>query len=78
MKWAEHVERMEERRGVYRYLVGKPEEKRSLGRPERRWEDNIKMYQQEVGCGGLDWIKLAQDRGRWRPLMNVVINLRVP
>ena len=69
---------MEERRGVYRYLVGKPEEKRPLGRPERRWEDTIKMYQQEVGCGGLDWIKLAQDRGRWRPLMNVVINLRVP
>jgi len=65
-------------RGIYRILVGKPEGKRPLGRPSRRWEDNIKMYLQEVGCGGIDWIKLAQDRNRWPALMNAVMNLRVP
>jgi hypothetical protein len=59
-------------------LVGKPEEKRPLGRPRRRWEDNIKIDLQEVGCGGMDWIKLAQDRDRWRVLLNAVMNLRVP
>ena len=59
-------------------LVGKPEGKRPLGRPRRRWEDNIKMDLQEVGCGGMDWIKLAQDRDRWRELVNAVMNLRVP
>ena len=69
---------MGERRGVYRVLVGKPEGKRPLGRPRSRWEDNNKMDFQEVGCGGMDWIKLAQDRDRWRALVNAVMNLRVP
>ena len=69
---------MGERRGVYRILVGKPEGKRPIGRPRRRWEDNIKMDLQEVGCGGMDWIELAQDRDRWRELVSMVINLRVP
>ena len=68
----------EEGRGVYRVLVGKPEEKRPLGRPRRRREDNIKMDLQEVGCEGLDWIDVAQDRDRWRALVNEVLNLRVP
>ena len=70
--------RMGERRGIYRDLVGKPEGKRPLARPRRRWEDNIKMDLQEVGFGGMDWIKLAQDRDRWRALVNVERNLRVP
>ena len=69
---------MGERRGVYRVLVGKPQEKIPLGRPRRRWEDNIKMDLQEVGCGGKDWIDVAQDRDRWRALVNGVMNLRVP
>jgi hypothetical protein len=69
---------MGEWRGVYRVLVGKLEGKRPLGRPRRRWEDNNKMDLQEVGFGGMDWIELAQDRGRWRALVNAVMNLRVP
>jgi hypothetical protein len=63
---------------VYRVLVGKPAGKRPLGRPRRRWENNIKMDLQEVVCGVMDWIELAQDRGRWRALLNAVMNLRVP
>jgi len=69
---------MGEGRGVYRVLVGKPEGKRPLGRPRHRWEDNIKMDLQEVVRGGMDWIDLAQDRDRWRALVNAAMNLRVP
>ena len=69
---------MVERRAICRVLVGKLEGKRPLGIPRRRWEDNIKMDLQEVGCGGMDWIELAQDKDRWRALVNVVMNLRVP
>jgi hypothetical protein len=68
---------MGERRGAYRALVGKPEGRRPLGRPRRRWKDNIKMDFREVGWGGMDWINLAQDRDRWRTLVNAVMNLRV-
>jgi hypothetical protein len=78
MRWAGHVARMGEERDVYRVLVGKPEGKRPLGRPRRRWEDNIKAHLQEVGCGGMDWIGLAQDRDRIRALVKAVMNLRVP
>ena len=78
ISWAGHVARMGERRVVYRVLVGKPEGKRPLGRPRRRWEDNIKIYLQEVGCEGVNWIELAQDRDSWRALVNAVMNLRVP
>jgi len=78
MRWAGHVARIGEGRGVYRVLVGKPEGKRPLGRPRSRWEDNIKMDLLEVGCGVMDWIKLAQDRDRWWLLVNAVMNLRVP
>jgi hypothetical protein len=66
-----------ERRGLYRVLVKKPKVKIPLGRPRRRWEDNIKMYLQKVGCGGMDWIELARDKDRLRTLVNVVINFRV-
>ena len=78
MRWAGHVARMGEGRGVYRVLVGKPEGKRPMGRPRRRWEDNIRMDLQEVGLGYEDWIGLAQDRDRWRALVSAVRNLRVP
>ena len=73
-----HVERMGDRRGVYRVLVGEPEGKRPHGRPRRRWKDNIKMDLQEVGCGGMDWIELAQDKETWPALVNEVTNFRVP
>jgi len=76
MRWERHVARMGQGRGVYRVLVGKPEGKRPLGRPRRRWEDNIKMDLQEGGCG--DWMELAQDRDRWRALVSTVMNFRVP
>jgi len=78
MRWARHVARMGEGRGVYRVLVGTPEGKRPFGRPRPRWEDNIKMDFQEVGCGGVGWIELAQDRDRWRALVNAVMNFWVP
>jgi hypothetical protein len=78
MRWARHVACMGEKRGVYRVLVGKPEGKRPLARPRSRWEDNIKMDLQEVGCGGMDWIELARDWDRWRALVTAVMNLRVP
>jgi len=67
-----------EMRGTYSVLVGKPERKRSLRRPRRRWDDNIKMDIQELGCGGMGWIELAQDRDRWRALVNAVMKLLVP
>jgi hypothetical protein len=78
MRWAGHVALIGEGRGVYRVLVGKPDGKRPLGRPGHRWEDNIKVDLQEVECGGIDWIELAQGRDRWQALVNVVMNLRVP
>jgi hypothetical protein len=80
MRWAEHVacNAYGERRGVNRVLMEKPEGKRPLGRPRRRWEDNIMMALQEVGCGDMDWIDLAQDRDRLRVFVNEVMNLRVP
>jgi hypothetical protein len=78
MKWAVHVARMGEKRNAYGLLVGKPEERMPLGRPRRRWLDNIKMDIVEVGWGDVDWIGLAQDRDRWRALVNSVLNLRVP
>jgi len=78
MRWAGHVARMSEERGVYRVFLRKPEGKRPLGRPRRRWVDNIRMDLQEVGCGYMDWIGLAQDRDRWRMLVSAVMNLRVP
>jgi len=78
MRWAGHIALMGEGKGVYRILVGEPEVKRPLGRPRHRWVDNIKMNLQEVGCGYMDWIGLAQDRKRWRTLVSAVMNLRVP
>jgi hypothetical protein len=81
MRWAEHVACMGEGRRVYRGLVGTPEGKRLLRRPRYRWEDNnnnIRMDLQEVKCGGLDWIELAQDSDRWRAVLNAVMKFRVP
>jgi hypothetical protein len=78
MRWAGHVARMGEKRNVYRILVGKPEGKRPLGRPRRRWEENIRMDLREIEWGGMDWIELAQDRDQWRALVSTVMNLRFP
>jgi hypothetical protein len=78
MRWAGHVARMGEKRNAYRLLVGKPDGRRPLGRPRCRWVDNIRMYLGEVGWDDVDWIGLAQDRNRWRALVNSVLNLRVP
>jgi hypothetical protein len=78
MRWVGHVARMGEWRGVYRVLVGSPEGKRRLGRPWRRWEDNIKIDFREIGIDGANWIQLPQDRVQWRAFANTVINLRVP
>jgi len=78
MRWAGHVARMGEEREVYMVLVGKPEGKRPLGRSRRRWLDNIRIDLQEVECGYVDWLGLAQDRDRWRTLVSAVMNLRVP
>jgi len=78
MKWVGNVAQMGESRDVYRVLVGKTERKRPLGRPRRRWEDNIKIYLQKVGCWSKDWIDPAEDRDRWRALVSAVMNHRVP
>jgi hypothetical protein len=78
MRLAGHVARMREKRNAYRLLVGKPEGRRPLGRPRRRWVNNIRMNLVEVGWGDVDWIGLAQDRDAWRALVNSVLNLRVP
>jgi hypothetical protein len=78
MRWEDHVARMGEKRNAYRLLVGKPEGRRPLGRPRRRWVDNVRMDLGEVGWGVVDWIGLAQDRNRWRALVNSVLNLPVP
>jgi hypothetical protein len=78
MRWAGHVARMGKGRGLDMVLVGKPKGKRPLGRPRRRWEDNIKMNLQEVGCGCMDWTELVRDRDRWRALVNAAMNVRVP
>ena len=78
LRWAGHVARMEEGRGVHKVLVGTPEGKRPLGRPRRRWEDNIKMDIEELGRGCGDWMELAKDRDSWRTLVSTVMNFRVP
>jgi hypothetical protein len=77
MRWG-HVARLGEKRYAFRILVGKPEGKRPLGRPRRKWEDNIKMDLREIGWGGMDWIDLAQDRDQWNVFVNTIMNLRVP
>ena len=78
MRWAGHVARMGDEKSVYRILVEKPGGKRSLGIPRRRWVNSIRMDLQEVGCGYMDWIGLAQDRDSWMALLSVIMNLRVP
>jgi hypothetical protein len=77
MRWAWLVARLREETIVYTDLVGKPEGKRPLGRPRRRWEDGIRMDLREIGLGGVDWIRLSQDRDRWRVVFSTVMNLRV-
>jgi hypothetical protein len=77
MRWAGHVARMGEERLMYKVLVGKPEGTRPLGRPSRRWEDGIRMDLREIGLGSVDWIRLAQDRDRWRAVLRAVMNLQV-
>jgi hypothetical protein len=77
MRWAGNVARMGEERKVYKVLVGKPKGKRPLGRPRRRWEDEIRMDLREIGFGCVDWIRLSQDRGRWRAVVSAVMNLLV-
>jgi hypothetical protein len=77
MRWAGHVARMGEARKVYKAVVGKPEGRRPLGRPRRRWEDGVRMDLRETGLGGVDWIRLAQDRDQWRAVVTAVMNLRV-
>jgi hypothetical protein len=78
MRWAGHVVQVGEKRNACRIVVGKPEGKRPVGRPRRRWVDNIKMDRSEIGWDGVDWIYLAQDRDQWRALVNTVMNFRVP
>jgi hypothetical protein len=77
MRWAGHVARVGEERNVYRVLMGKPKGKRPLEKPRRRWEDGIRMDLRKIGCGSVDWIQLAQDRDRWRAIVNTAMNLRV-
>jgi hypothetical protein len=77
-RWVGHVARVGEKRDGYRVLMGKREGKRPLGRSRSRWEDNIKIDLEEVGCGGVDWIELTENRDKWRALVNAVMNLRVP
>jgi len=78
MRWAGHVARKGEERGVYRVLVGKPGGRRPLGRPRRRWEENIRMDIREAGCWCVDWMELAQDRDRWHAFVSAVMNFRFP
>jgi hypothetical protein len=78
IRWAGHMTRMREGRGVYRVLVGRPEGKRPLGRPRRRWEDNIKMDLREIGIDGANWIRLVYDRVQWRACVSTVMKLRIP
>jgi hypothetical protein len=77
MRWVGHVAHVGEERKVYKVLVGKPEGRRPIGRPRRRWEDGVRMDLKEIGLGGVDWIRLAQDRDRWRAVVSAVMNLRV-
>jgi hypothetical protein len=77
-RWEGHVERVRDKRNAYRILVGKPEGKRPLGKPRRRWLDNIKIDVRVIRWGGMEWMNLAQDRDQWRALVNTVMNLRVP
>jgi transcription termination factor 2 len=78
MRWAGHVARMEEGRGIYSVLVGRPEDKRPLGKLRRRWEDNIKIDLREIGIDGANWIRLATDKVQWLAFVSTVMNLRVP